>query len=64
MTASASAPVHRRARWVRPWVYAATMSQPLRRPRVTVLRSSCGHVLGVGLVWRRQQYAAWKRCAR
>ena len=52
---------HSRAKWRRPIVYATSVAEPPRFPRLIVLRSSCGHALGVGLVWRRQRYLAWKR---
>jgi hypothetical protein len=64
MTVSTNAPVHRRATWRRPDVYSATVADPPRRPRLVVLRTSCGHALGIGLVWRRQRYLVWKRCTR
>lgn len=63
MTAYTNAPPHRRARWIRPIAYSASVAAPPTWPRPVILRSSCGHVLGIGLVWRRQRYVAWKRCA-
>jgi hypothetical protein len=64
MNAANNGPIHHRARWIRPHAYSATVANPPPRPRPVVLRSSCGHVLGVGIVGRRQRYIAWKRCAR
>lgn len=62
MSVTSNGPIHRRARWRRPIAYSASVADPPRRPRLVLLRSSCRHVLGVGLVWRRQRYLAWKRC--
>ena len=62
MTVTSSGPAHRRARWQWPDAYSASIADPPRRPRPVILRSSCGHVLGVGILWRRQRYIAWKRC--
>lgn len=59
---SSSGPTHTRARWMRPSAYSASVADPPPHPRLVVLRSSCGHVLGVGVVGRRQRYLAWKRC--
>lgn len=53
---------HTRAEWMRPIAYSASVADPPRWPRPVVLRSSCGHVLGVGVVGRRQRFVAWKRC--
>lgn len=53
---------HDRARWTRPRAYSTSLASPRRRPSFVILRSSCGHMLGVGLVWRRQRYLAWKAC--
>lgn len=64
MSVSTNAPIHRRARWQWPDAYSASLAEPRRFPRAVVLRSSCGHMLGVGIVWRRQRYIAWKRCTR
>lgn len=47
--------------WIRPLAYSASVADPVPTPRPVLLRGSCGHVLGVGLVWRRQRYIAWKR---
>jgi hypothetical protein len=60
VTVSTNRPAHR-PRW-RFDAYAASVAQP-RRPRPVVLRSSCGHVLGVGIVGRRQRYLAWRTCS-
>lgn len=54
--------VHDHARWVRPRAYSASMAFPQTRPRLVILRSSCGHMLGVGIVGKRQRYLAWKTC--
>ena len=59
---SASGPAHTRAHWMRPIAYSSSIAKPFRRPRLVLLRSSCGPVLGVGIAWRRQRYLAWKRC--
>jgi hypothetical protein len=63
VTAATSGPVHRRARWILPHAYATSVAEPPPRPRPVVLRSSCGHLLGVGIVGRRQRYLAWKTCS-
>lgn len=63
MSVSTSGPVHRRARWTRPHAYSASVADPPPRARPVVLRSSCGHLLGVGIVGRRQRFLAWKRCS-
>lgn len=55
--------VHR-ARWMKPIAYRATVADPPRRPRLLVLRGSCGHMLGVGYVNKHQGYVAWKTCRR
>jgi hypothetical protein len=47
---------------MRPIAYSSTVADPPRLPRPTLLRSPCGHVLGVGIVWRRQRFVAWKAC--
>lgn len=49
---------------VRPSVYSATVADPPRLPRPVLLRYSCGHVGGIGIVWRRQRYLRWARCAK
>jgi hypothetical protein len=64
VTASTNTPAHARARWVLPHVYSASVADPPPRPRPVVLRSSCGHALGVGVVGRRQRYLAWATCSR
>lgn len=53
---------HTKATWIRPIVYSASLAEPRSKPRVKILRSSCHHALGVGLVWRRQRYLTWKAC--
>ncbi len=53
---------HKKATWQKPDAYSASMAHPRKYPKVMLLRSSCGHVLGVGLVWKRQSFVAWKRC--
>lgn len=63
MPAFTNAP-HARARWSWPIAYSASVADPPRWLRPVLLRSSCGHLLGVGLVWHRQRYVAWKRCSR
>ena len=60
----ASRPTHSRATWARPMAYRTTVAHPPRLPRLVVLRSSCGHALGVGYVWKRQGFVTWKRCRR
>jgi hypothetical protein len=57
-----SGPIHDRAKWKKPTAYRTSVGEPPRFPRLVVLRSSCGHVLGVGYVWRHQGYIAWKSC--
>lgn len=52
---------HRR-RFRRPIAYRTSVANPPRRPRLVLLRSSCGHLLGAGYVWKRQGYIAWARC--
>jgi hypothetical protein len=60
---SVSSPrIHHRARWRRPIAYRDTVADPPRLPRLVLLRSTCGHMLGLGYVWRHQGYIAWKRC--
>jgi hypothetical protein len=54
--------IHHRARWVRPRAYSTSVADAPRRPRFVILRSSCGHVLGVGIVGKRQSYLAWRSC--
>jgi hypothetical protein len=39
-----------------------SLASPRNRPKAVILRSSCGHVLGVGLIWKRQRYITWKAC--
>lgn len=51
-----------RPRWRRPLAYATSVAAPPRRPRLILLRGSCGHLLGAGIVWHRQRYLAWKAC--
>ena len=44
-----------------PIVYSATVADPPRLPRPVLLRYSCGHIGGVGVVWRRQRYLQWRQ---
>lgn len=53
---------HSRAQWTRPRAYSASLASPRRHPSLTILRGTCGHALGLGLVWRRQRYLTWKAC--
>lgn len=62
MSVSTNGPVHRRSRLTRPRVYRATVANPPRVPRPVVLRSSCGHLLGIGYVWGHQGFLTWKAC--
>lgn len=62
MTDIETARTHDRARWVRPLAYSTSLANPFSRPRLVILRSSCGHMLGVGVVWKRQAYLTWKAC--
>jgi hypothetical protein len=64
MSAMTNGPIHHRARWTMPRAYSSSVADPPQRPRLVLLKSSCGHVLGVGVVGQRQRYLAWKRCAR
>lgn len=64
MIAMTNGPIHHRARWTFPRAYSSSVADPPRLPRLVVLRSSCGHVLGVGVVGRRQRCLAWKRCTQ
>lgn len=57
-----NAPPHRRARLRRPTYTNASVASPPKRPRLMLLRSSCGHVLGVALVGRRQRVVQWAAC--
>lgn len=63
MTVYTDATPHRRARLRRPTVYSAPVADPPPFPRPVILRSSCGHLLGVGIVGHRQRYLAWGRCS-
>lgn len=62
MNPVSNAPVHERARWVTPRAYRSSVATPPRFPRLVILRSSCGHALGVGYVWKHQGFIAWKAC--
>jgi hypothetical protein len=62
MNISASGPTHTRARYTRPRAYRTTVANPPRWPRLVVLRSTCGHALGVGYVWHHQGFISWKAC--
>lgn len=64
MIASTSGPIHRRARWRWPDAYSASVADPPPHPHPVLLRNTCGHVLGVGIVGRRQRFLVWKRCPR
>ena len=55
-----SGPTHTRAKFVRPQAYRATVADPPRFPRPVILRSSCGHTLGVGYVFKHQGYMVWR----
>lgn len=59
---STSSKPHAKARWQWPDAYSSGIASPLKRPRLMFLRSSCGHVLGAGTVWKRQRFIAWKTC--
>lgn len=59
---STNAPVHSKASWRRPTYVNASMADPLPFPRPVLLRSSCGHILGAGVVGRRQRFIQWKSC--
>jgi hypothetical protein len=54
---------HARAQWRRPIAYATSVADPPRVPRPVLLRSSCGHVLGVGVVGKRQRFIAVRKCS-
>lgn len=54
--------VHRKAEWRRPVAYRTSVANPPRFPRPLILRSSCGHALGIGYVFKKQGYIAWKQC--
>lgn len=62
MAAQTNRQPHTRATLRRPIMYRTSVANPPRRPRLLVLRSSCGHVLGVGYVWRKQGYLTWAVC--
>lgn len=62
MTVASNAAPHRRASWRRPIAYSTTVADPPRIPRPVLLRSSCGHLLGIGWLGGRQSYIAWRRC--
>lgn len=61
MTAYTNGPIHKRPRFRRPTYANATMADP-RPLRLHLLRSSCGHVLGIALVGRRQRVIQWAVC--
>lgn len=54
--------VHKRARFKRPDIYRTSVASPPRFPRLVILRSSCGHALGVGYVWKHQGYIRVRSC--
>ena len=56
-------PTHRRAKWRGVGTASARPCWRCRRWAAVLLRSSCGHVLGVGIVGKRQRFVAWKRCS-
>ena len=53
---------HAKPTWRRPIAYRTSLAEPRRLPRPVVLRSSCGHALGLGYVWRKQGYVAVRSC--
>ena len=62
MSTYQSGPIHKRATFRRPTYTNATVANPPRRARVVLLRSSCGHVLGVGVIGKRQRIIRWAVC--
>jgi hypothetical protein len=54
--------VHDRSRLIRPYAYRTSIADPFRLPRLVILRSSCGHVLGIGYAWKKQGYIRWASC--
>jgi hypothetical protein len=59
---STNGPTHSSARWRWPLAYRTSVAEPPRYPRLLILRSSCGHALGVGYVWRKQGYITVRTC--
>ena len=54
--------IHHKAKWRKPDAYHTSVAHPLRYPRPVILRSSCGHIIGIGYVFKKQGYVAWKQC--
>lgn len=62
MTAYTNGPTHTRARWRRPTFTRTSLAAPPRWG-AGVLRSSCGHALGLyALYGARQAALQWKAC--
>lgn len=53
---------HAKAAWRRPIAYRSALADQRRLPRPVLLRSSCGHVLGVGYIWRKQGFITVRTC--
>lgn len=62
MPTYASGPVHQKSSYRRP-TFTRTSLAPPRRWRAGVLRSSCGHLLGLYALYGARQAAwQWKEC--
>lgn len=48
----------------RPDVYRATLAAHCRSrfPRPVVLRAGCGHMLGIGYLYKHQGFLTWRSC--
>ena len=55
-------PIHKRPEFRRLTYTNATVANPPRHARLMFLRSSCGHVLGLGVVGKRQRFIQWAVC--
>lgn len=54
--------IHKRPKFRRPTYTNATVANPPRHARLMFLRSSCGHVLGLAVVSKRQRVIQWAVC--